>query len=168
MGWASMRCAAERTSAKVCDIKDGMKNSPLLSPFVLLALALVGIGDTLFLSYYHLLGVIPGCALKGCEVVLSSPYTMIGGPLGLPFAYAGLFYYLYMFALGILLVIDPRSFGLRLGVLAYTGIGFVLSIGFELFQLFVIGALCLYCGISAVTTMLLFIAAVWHWRATRG
>lgn len=128
---------------------------------------MVGLGDTAYLSYYHLLGVIPGCALKGCEIVLASPYTMIGGPLGLPFAYAGFFFYLYMFALGILLVIDPNSKGLRLGVLVYTGIGFLLSVGFELFQFFVIGALCLYCGISALTTLFLFAVSVWHWRTTR-
>jgi uncharacterized membrane protein len=138
-----------------------------ITPSVLLALALVGIGDTAFLSYYHLLGVIPTCALKGCEVVLASPYTMIGGKLGLPFAYAGFFFYLYMFALGILLVIDPHSKALRLGALVYTGIGLLLSIGFELFQFFVIGALCMYCGISAFTTLLLFGTAVWHWRSTR-
>ena len=164
MGWTSMRCASARTNATICDIKDGMKNS-LLTPSVLLALALVGIGDTLFLSYYAFLNVIPGCALSGCEVVLASPYSH---PLGVPFAYIGLLYYLYMLGLVILLAIDPRSLGLRLGMLIYSGIGFGLSIGFELFQFFVIGALCLYCGISAVTTMLLFIAAVWHWRATRG
>ncbi len=117
-------------------------------------------------GYYHLLGVVPGCALKGCEIVLNSPYTMIGGPLGLPFAYAGLFYYLYMLALGILLAVDPHSKGLRLGVLLYTGLGLVLSLCFELFQYFVIGALCMYCGISAATTLLLFVIAVWHWRAT--
>ena len=40
-------------------------------------------------------------------------------------------------------------------------------IGFELFQYFVIHALCMYCAISALTTLLLFIVAVWNWRATR-
>ena len=125
---------------------------------------MVGIGDTLFLSYYAYLNIIPGCAIGGCEVVLSSPYSH---PLGVPFAYIGLLYYLHMFGLVALLAISPGSLGLRLGVLAYTGIGFLLSIGFELFQFFVIGALCLYCGISAVTTMLLFGTAVWHWRTTR-
>lgn len=140
---------------------------PLLTPFWLIAATLIGLGDTIFLSYYHLLGIIPGCAIGGCEIVLSSPYTMIGGPLGLPFAYAGLFYYLYMLALGILLIIDPTSKGLRLGVLAYTALGLVCSVGFELFQFFVIGALCMYCGISAATTLVLFVIALWHWRVTR-
>jgi uncharacterized membrane protein len=144
-----------------------MNTKVLMTPFWLIAATFIGLGDTLFLSYYHLLGVIPGCALKGCEIVLASPYTMIGGSLGLPFAYAGLFYYLYMLALAILLAIDPTSRGLRFGVLAYTALGLVCSISFELFQYFVIGALCMYCGISAFTTLLLFCIAVWHWRSTK-
>ncbi len=125
---------------------------------------MIGIGDTLFLSYYAYLHIIPSCALKGCEIVLASPYSH---PLGVPFAYIGLLYYLYMFGLAFLLMIDPRSLGLRLGTLMYAGIGFGLSICFELFQFFVIGALCMYCGISAATTALLFVAAVWHWALTR-
>jgi uncharacterized membrane protein len=137
---------------------------PLLTPFWLVAATLIGLGDTLFLSYYAFINVIPSCALSGCEIVLASPYSH---PFGVPFGYIGLVYYVYMLCLAILLTIDPRSFGLRFGVLVYAGIGLLCSIVFELFQYFVIGALCMYCGISAATTLLLFILAVWHWRATR-
>ena len=140
-----------------------MHQKVLLTPFWLIAATLVGLGDTLYLSYYHLLGLVPGCAIGGCEIVLTSPYS---SPFGVPFAYLGLVYYAYMFCLGILLMIDPTSKGLRFGVLAYTGIGLLLSIGFELFQYFVIHALCLYCGISALTAFVLFGIAVWHWRLT--
>ena len=134
-----------------------------LTPFWLIAATFVGLGDVFYLAYYHLLGIIPGCALKGCEIVLTSAYAT---PLGIPFAYIGVFFYMYMLGLAILLVIDPTSKGLRFGVLSYTTIGLMCSIGFELFQYFVIGALCMYCGISALTTLFLFIIALWHWRAT--
>ncbi len=140
-----------------------MQNKLGIAPYLLLALAMVGIGDTLFLSYYAYLHIIPSCALKGCEIVLASSYSH---PLGVPFAYIGLLYYLHMFGLAMLLVIDPKSLGLRLGMLIYAGIGFALSICFELFQFFVIGALCMYCRISALTTLCLFGVAVWHWRST--
>ena len=73
-------------------------------------------------------------------------------------------YYLHMFGLALLVIVDPRSLGVRLAALVYSGIGLLCSIGFELFQFFVIGALCMYCGISALTTLLLFSTAVWHWR----
>ncbi len=141
-----------------------MENKVYLPPFYLIAATFIGLGDTLYLAYYHLLGIIPTCAIGGCETVLSSPYAT---PFGVPFAYIGLVYYLYMLAIGILLVMDPRSYGLRFGALAYTTIGLLCSIGFEIFQYFVIGALCMYCAISALTTLLLFILALWHWRATR-
>jgi len=140
-----------------------MKQKVLLTPFWLIAATFIGIGDTLFLSYYHLLGIVPGCALKGCEIVLTSPYAT---PLGVPFAYIGVFYYMFMLFLALLLVVDPRGLGTRLGVLVFTGIGLVCSICFESLQIFVIGAICMYCAISAVTTLLLFFIAWWHWRTT--
>lgn len=141
-----------------------MKPTPALTPFVLIALAFVGLGDTFYLSYYQLLNLIPSCAIGGCEIVLSSAYSH---PLGVPLAYIGLLYYLHVLGLSILLAIDPDSGGLRLGALLYTGIGLLLSVGFELFQFYVIGALCLYCGISALTTLLLFIVALRHFRSSR-
>lgn len=139
-------------------------NRPLLTPFYWLALTLVGLGDTLFLSYYAFNNAIPSCALSGCEVVLSSVYSH---PLGVPFAYLGLLYYLFVLFMGLLLLLDPRGLGVRVGVVVLAGVGLACSIGFELFQFFVIGALCLYCGISAATALLLFVTALWHWRAAR-
>lgn len=136
-----------------------------LTPFWLIAATFIGLGDTLYLSYYHLLGIIPTCAIGGCEIVLSSPYAT---PFGIvPFAYLGVVYYAYMLGLGILLAADPASRGLRFGALAYSGIGLACSICFELFQFFIIGALCEFCAISALTTLLLFCIAVWHWRSTK-
>lgn len=158
-----MKCAGAKASAMVYN-KRMQEEKVLLAPFWLIAATFVGLGDTLYLSYYHLLGIVPGCALKGCEIVLTSPYAT---PLGVPFAYLGFFYYMVMLFLGILLAVDPRGLGVRLGVLVFAGIGLLCSIGFELFQYFVIGALCMYCAISAATTLALFCVALWHWRATR-
>lgn len=137
---------------------------PLLAPFYLIAATFIGIADTLFLSYYHYLGITPGCALKGCEIVLNSPYAT---PLGVPFAYIGLVYYIYMLALAMLVSIDPYSRALRLGALVYTGIGLVCSISFELIQIFIINAICMYCAISAVTTLVLFSLCVWYYKITK-
>lgn len=144
-----------------------MEQKVYLAPFYIIAATLIGLGDTLFLAYYHLLGLVPGCAIGGCEIVLNSPYSMIGGPLGMPFSYVGVFYYVYFLALAVLLAIDPASKALRFGTLAYATIGLILSIGFELFQYFVIHALCMYCAISTLTTLILFCLAVWHWRSSK-
>ena len=141
-----------------------MQPKVLLTPFYIIAATFIGLGDTLYLSYYHILGIIPTCAIGGCEIVLSSKYAT---PFGIPFAYIGLFYYMYMLALALVLAYDPFGKGTRFAMLAYATIGLICSIGFELFQYFVIHALCLYCGLSAATTLLLFIFAVWHWRSTK-
>lgn len=141
-----------------------MQQKVLLSPFYLLSATLIGLGDTLYLSYYHLLGTTPGCALKGCEIVLTSVYAT---PLGVPMAYLGVLYYAFMFFLGLLLMIDPTSKGLRLGVLVYAAIGLLSSIVFETIQVTIIHAICQYCAFSALATLILFCIAVWHFRATR-
>jgi uncharacterized membrane protein len=143
-----------------------MQQKILLTPFLLIAATFIGIGDTLYLSYEKLNGVIPSCAiLNGCERVLTSVYSNV---FTVPLAYIGLVFYVYMLAGAVLLAIDPHSKGLRFGMLAYTSIGLLCSIGFELFQYVVIGALCMYCAISALTSLVLFVLALWHWKASRG
>ncbi len=135
-----------------------------LTPYLLIAGAFIGIGDTLFLSYYQFLNLIPSCAIGGCEIVLTSEYSKF---LGVPLSYIGLVYYVYMLGLALLLAIDPHSKGLRIGAVLYAAIGLLLSVGFELLQFYVIGAMCMYCAISAGTAALLFILSVWHFFTTR-
>jgi uncharacterized membrane protein len=141
-----------------------MQPKVLLTPFYLIAATFIGLGDTFFLSYYQHLGLTPSCAIGGCEIVLNSVYSKF---MGVPLSYIGLVFYMYMLAVAILAAYDPFGKGSRFALLAYTTIGLLFSIGFELTQILVIHAICMYCAISAATTLLLFILAVWHWRATR-
>jgi uncharacterized membrane protein len=136
---------------------------PPLAPYLLIAAAFIGLGDTLYLSYFQYLNLIPTCAIGGCETVLTSVYSKF---FGVPWSYIGLVYYVYMLCLALLLAIEPRSFALRLGALVYTGIGLLYSV-YAIFyvQLTLIGALCQFCAISAVATLLLFGVAVWHQRS---
>src|SRR3569623_1493130 len=138
-----------------------MESKPLLAPFYLIAATFIGIADTLYLSYNHFINAIPSCAIGGCEVVLTHPSATLYS-LNLPLAYLGLIYYAYMLCLLALLAWEPRSSALRFATLAYAGLGLICSISFELYQNLVIGALCMYCGISAATTLVLFSLAVWH------
>ncbi|HEV8677391.1 MAG TPA: vitamin K epoxide reductase family protein [Candidatus Paceibacterota bacterium] len=142
-----------------------METKPLLAPFYLIAASLVGVADTLYLSYNHYLNLIPSCSIGGCEVVLTSPYATPWGIVSL--SYLGLVFYLFMLCLMAFLAYDPRSKGLRLAALLYTGFGLACSIFFELFQFFVIHALCIYCGLSAATTLALFGLALWHFIKTK-
>ena len=134
-----------------------------LGPFFLIALALVGLGDTLYLSYFQYNNLLPSCALGGCEIVLTSPQSKF---FGIPWSYIGLVYYAYLLGLALLLAIDPRSRGLKIGALIYTGIGLAYSVWAIFYiQLSVIGLLCEFCTISAILTLLAFAAALWHWRS---
>ena len=136
-----------------------------MTPYLVLALAMIGLGDTFYLAYFQYLNIVPPCAISGCEVVLTSVYSKF---LGVPLAYFGVVYYSYMFCLAVLMAIEPNSRALRIAALAYSSVGFVLSMIFIFYiQLTLLGALCQYCAISALTTTGFFATAIVHWRKTR-
>src|ERR1043166_1776050 len=97
-----------------------MEEKIKLAPYFLLMFALVGLGDAAYLSYFQYLNLIPTCAIGGCELVLTSVYSKF---FGVPWSYIGLVYYTYMLCLAILVCIEPQSRALRLGALAYSGVG---------------------------------------------
>ncbi len=136
------------------------------APNFMLVLAIIGIAVAFYDSYaiYNRQPLWCPPPIDGCNVVAESPYGRI---FGLPLGYFGLVYYLYMFGLVALLAFDPISRGLRLGTLLYAAVGISLSICFMYIQFTYIHAFCIYCLISAVTTLLFFIAALWHVGATR-
>jgi uncharacterized membrane protein len=135
------------------------------APYVLLALALVGIAVAFYDAYQLYNGQALWCPppINGCNEVANSPYARI---YNLPVGYFGVVYYLYMFALAALLAFDPYSRGLRFAALAYCALGACFSIYFMYLQIAFIHAFCIYCLVSAVTTLLLLIAALRHFRAT--
>jgi len=136
------------------------------APHLMLALALVGIGVAFYDAYSIYNGQTLWCPppINGCNEVADSPYARI---YDLPVGYFGVVYYLYMFGLVALLAFDPFSRGLRFAALAYAALGVCFSIYFMYLQIAFIHAFCIYCLASAVTTLLLFIAAISHYTATR-
>lgn len=135
------------------------------APYVLLALALVGIAVAFYDAYQLYNGDALWCPppINGCNEVANSPYARI---FNLPVGYFGVVYYTYMFGLAALLAFDPFSRGLRLAALGYSASGVCFSIYFMYLQIAFIHAFCIYCLISAVTTLLLLVAALSHFRAT--
>jgi uncharacterized membrane protein len=132
----------------------------------MLLFALIGIADAFYDSYTIYNSNMLWCpeTIDGCNTVANSPYGRI---FDVPLGYFGLIFYLYMFALSALLAFDPFSRGLRLGALLYTALGVSSSIYFIYLEFAFIHAFCIYCLISAVLTLFLFIAALAHFRATR-
>jgi uncharacterized membrane protein len=136
-----------------------------LAPYVMLALALIGMADAFYVARASYLGQpLREIIIEGANTVLNSPYARI---FGVPLSYLGLVYYSFMFGLAALLAFDPRSRGLRAGALIYTAMGVCSSIYFMYLQINYIRAVCIYCLFSAITTLLLFIAAAWHLSVTR-
>lgn len=133
---------------------------------LMLVFAAIGIADAFYDSYAVYTGQLLWCPppIDGCNTVASSPYARV---FGVPLGYLGVVFYLVMFALAALLLYDPFSRGLRLGALAYAALGVSGSIYFMYVQFAFIHAFCIYCSISAVLTLLLLIAAIVHFRATR-
>jgi uncharacterized membrane protein len=132
----------------------------------MLVLAAVGIADASYDSYAIYVGRALWCPppIDGCNIVAASPYAYL---LGLPVGYFGLAYYLCMFALAILLAFAPTSGLLRWAAILGATVGVCFSLYFMRVQLAFIHAFCIYCVISAALTVLLLVAAVAHYRATR-
>jgi uncharacterized membrane protein len=84
-----------------------------------------------------------------------------------PMSYFGFIYFLYMFALATRLVFEPFVQSLRLRAILYAAMGAISSMYFIYLQLRFIRELCSYCLISAVVSVLLVFAALWHFQATR-
>jgi uncharacterized membrane protein len=136
------------------------------APYFMLALALIGIGIAFYDAYAIYNGQALWCPppINGCNEVASSPYARI---FDLPVGYYGVVYYLYMIGLAALLAFEPFSRALRFAALAYAALGVGFSIYFAYLQIAFIHAFCIYCLVSAVTTLLLFIAALSHFRARK-
>jgi uncharacterized membrane protein len=142
-----------------------MKNTPH-TPYFMLILALLGLSVAFYDAYALYNGQALWCPppINGCNEVANSPYARI---FGLPVGYFGVAYYLYMFGLAALLAFDPFSRGLRFAAIFYSAIGVGFSIYFMYLQLAFIHAFCIYCLVSGVTTALLLVVAILHFKATR-
>ena len=130
---------------------------------VLVVLAVLGIAIAGYLAATKLSGEIPVCGpLKGCETVNTSEYSEL---FGIPVALFGVAY--SVVALGASLVWwrsgDRRPLYLLYGM----GLLGLLAVAYLTYlELFVIGAVCVWCVGYAATIVLGFVAAVLALRAS--
>ncbi len=125
---------------------------------LILLLAFCGLADSSYLAQSELSGAPLLCDIKGlsdCNLVAQSAYSHL---FGIPLAQYGILFYSSIFILAALeLLIYNRllrrliQWGALLGLLG--------SIWFTLNQVFFIGAFCIYCLISGVITLLIFLFA---------
>ena len=118
--------------------------------------------DASYLAAKHYSGTIPPCAIiKGCEAVTTSQYAVINLPIidiGISVALLGAIYYLAVLIISIA-IIETKSDFLKKFLAKFSVIGLLASVWFISLQLFVIKALCLYCLVSAFSSISIFILA---------
>jgi uncharacterized membrane protein len=121
--------------------------------FVLLALAVLGVLISAYLTWTHFAGLTPVCtgSGEGCETVQSSRYASI---LGIPVALLGLIAYGGL----IFSTVLWRETGIYLGFLISL-VGTLFSGYLTYLEIFVIGALCQWCLVSAAIMVAALICA---------
>jgi uncharacterized membrane protein len=127
---------------------------------VLAFLDLIGLGIASYLSWVELRGELPNCGpLHGCEQVALSEYSRIGG---LPVAVYGVGLSLLLFGLAIAWwrTNDGR---LLAGHYGLSLLGVVFEVNFTYLEVFVIGAVCVWCASYGISLVARFLVALWVW-----
>lgn len=128
------------------------------SIILLLIFSTIGALDSGYLTIEHFQHAIVPCSsgvFADCGKVLSSQYSTV---LGVPLALIGFIHYLAL-TMTIIYVLRRQS---RIGmfiILGMSTVGVISSLYFVYLQLFVIHAICQFCMLSALTSLLLFITA---------
>lgn len=115
----------------------------------------LGFADATFLTVEHYLGTpIPCSILGGCDIVTNSVYAQVGP---VPLALLGSLYYLTLVILSIVYLDSKKDVAMK-SASYMTVVGFLASLVFVYLQIFIIHALCLYCMISALISLVLFLS----------
>jgi len=123
----------------------------------LIAISFIGIADSSYLSHAALTGTPLNCGIfDGCNTVAASPYSKV---FGIPLALFGLAFYLVALALAAILLTSPRQVVAKM-MFGWSILGVLFSAYFMYLQYFIIEAICLYCLISAVATLLLLFSYI--------
>ncbi len=133
-------------------------NKKLIWFFIIVAF--VGFADATYLTLTHYAEVVPPCLTGGCEAVTTSEYATWGS---VPVALVGASYYFIILLAALLYLIEGWNGGLKVMKYVPTA-GLLGSIYFVYLQAFVIGQWCQYCLVSALTSTLLFVGAIYLWR----
>lgn len=124
----------------------------------ILLLAFLGLADSAYLAQSEASGIPLICNIQnltGCNIVANSGYSHL---FGVSLAEYGILFYGILFVLAALeLVLFDQLLRRMLQVASLAGV--IASLYFTGVQIFLIGALCVYCLASAVIVLLIFILA---------
>ena len=124
----------------------------------ILILAFFGLMDSVYLAEHAATGTPLLCPvenLSGCNIVAASDYARL---FGIPLAELGVVFYGVLFILAAVeLALSDRM--VRRLLQAGALVGVIASLCFTLIQMFLIRAFCIYCLVSAIIALLIFIFA---------
>ena len=124
-----------------------------LSRLLAAIVALVGLGDAIYLTIHHYTAeAVPCGEAFDCGAVLNSQYAEIAG---IPLAVFGAAAYFAAFSLATLAAFGNRSMWTLFGV--QVSLMLIFTAWLVYLQAFVIEAYCQFCLLSAVTTLTLFV-----------
>ncbi len=127
---------------------------------ILAALDLVGLLIAGYLSVVELGGGVPACGpIKGCEEVARSEYAWIGP---IPVAVFGVLLSAVLLVLA-LAWWRTNIYGLLLAHYALSLVGVIFDGYFLYLQVFVIGAVCIWCLTYEISLLLRFLIAFYVW-----
>ncbi|MCL5239530.1 MAG: vitamin K epoxide reductase family protein [Candidatus Marsarchaeota archaeon] len=124
-----------------------------------IALAIIGLLSSLYLSYSAAFNVQVACPTTGvinCANVLSSQYAKI---FGVPNGYLGVLFFIAVLGLIYLKKQEP------LALLNAVGAGFV---AYFLYAEYLIGSICIYCTLVHICTICLLAISVYELRGATG
>ncbi len=131
-----------------------------ITSWLIIALSFLGIADSAYLAEHTGNNPPPSCSpvgvFDGCRVVAESVYSHL---FGIPLGVYGVVFYGTVFILAALTLVTTFMYLTRL-LRIFAVVGALASAVFIYIQIFLIGALCLYCVTSAVISFLI-LASVW-------
>ncbi len=127
-----------------------------LWPVAAAVVALIGLGDSIYLTAHHYTAEPVPCSLiEGCESVLTSAYAEFAG---LPLALYGAIAYFAAFSLAVLAAFGDKRMWRLFAIQAFLMAAFS---GYLIYvQGALIGAFCQFCLLSALTSFTLFVIAL--------
>ncbi len=144
---------------KEADKKQSTRSGRGWLPNITLLFAALGIADAAYLTYEHYQGDTLVCGgIAGCDIVTTSAYATVAG---IPIALIGILYYVAVFGLLSIHIIYAKRYLLYVATVL-TGSGVLVSGVLVYLQLLVINAICVYCMVSAITSVLLFLLMIAH------
>lgn len=149
------------TEQKVQTNNNSSSNTSRWAAAVMLSAALTGFADATYLTYSHFAKSDVACSLlDGCNAVLGSTYATVAG---IPVALFGALFYAVLVVLTIWYFRSSDATFIRYAALLALA-GLAASLYLVYLQLFVIDALCFYCIVSAILTVVLAVTGVYLLR----